>query len=64
MVVVVVVLFVICDLEPDVDVLLEPADTLAFVSPALKPFDTVVEFVPEFRVDPLELEVVVVVVID
>ncbi|MDE7403042.1 MAG: hypothetical protein K2M87_06490 [Muribaculaceae bacterium] len=51
-------------MEPDVDVLLDPADTLALVNPALTPFDTVVEFVPEFRVDPLELVVVVVVVVD
>lgn len=49
---------------PDVEVLLEPAEIPTLVRPALTPFDTVVELVPEFLLVPVVLVVVVVVVVD
>lgn len=59
-----VVVLLLRVLEPEVLVLLVPAEMPAFVMLALTPLDTVVEFVPELRLVPLVVVVVVVVVVD
>ena len=61
---VVVVVLLLFETVPDVDVLLNPYETLEFVRLAFPPVETVVELLPEFRLLPVEYVVVVVVVSD
>lgn len=61
---VVVVVLLLFETVPDVEVLLNPYERLGFVRLAFPPVETVVELLPELRLLPVVYVVVVVVVSD
>lgn len=57
-------MLLLLEVDPEEFVLLDPAEIPAPVKLAFTPFDTVVEFEPEFRLVPTVFVVVIVVVVD